>query len=98
MSYRAQEDHWVAKGAGFLIVPTLLGVGAVATKRALTRDPYFTPTEAVLYSGAALLVAYYVSENAEDVSTQAIARGAAWSFGIGLILAPALATLSKEVP
>ena len=78
--YTAQQDHWFAKGVGFLLVPGLaagLEVGAGLSSKSNR------PALAVGQAGSAALM-YHLSESVfVDPEWQGFARGAMWGNIIG---------------
>ena len=86
--YMAQQDHWFAKGVGFLLVPSLAAGVEVKTELSSRTN---RPALAVGQAGSAALM-YHLSENVlQDPEWQGFARGAMW----GSIVAGSLLLFSS---
>ena len=93
--YRAQEDRWAVKTAGFLLAPAAVAITAGTLTSSITGKPIDMSTSVLIYGGAAVLL-WMASERAEDVTLQAFARGGAWGAITGLAFIPFTAALAAQ--
>lgn len=95
MSYRAQTNYWGTKTAGFLLAPAVVGVTAGALTSKATGQPIDATTGVLIAGGTAALL-WYASENVQDVTLQAFARGGAWGAIVGLALLPVTTAIAAK--
>jgi hypothetical protein len=103
--YHAQEDHWLAKIGGFLLLPALGTVGtALVATAAEGAAPKTNPGLVAAVAGTAVFgaVAYglYQASESDSLSEgmQAFFRGGMWGAGIDALFLAGSAVISPPGP